>query len=565
MTPPALNNEDVIREILEYLFLDFEPAWVNVGSPAIKTSKSWLYNTAFLSRTFSQPALDLLWRMMDSLDPLLNLLPENVLRRDSDGCSVSYVPSVPHDLARFSYYAGKIQIFHYNAPSRVNSDHYGGWHILYALLHHPVVPSPLLPRLNTLHIGALALATNPSIPFCLLSPSLRRVNFVTLNGVSHNLFRTFISCLLSRAPGLQHFDVHDELPEDMTEMLFHFSQLRSLRLTTNNWATLLHRPGLARLPKLATLSVNLSALVAPAISENLVSSPNLTKVSIKCRMSVFLAFVNSFNLPTLSHLDLNFVKEHGFNQQPPHALFPDDVSILRVMEKWSSSLEILKINGGNIIQIDEIARSGNGQLSPVEFRQLTSLEIRNLRFSSFLSPLSDYTCWALARCLPSIQYLALPLSHSVSFNSLRRLVLVCPHLHSLQIGIDALSLSQLLFSPGPGHSYDSFWHNLQELSVGETIVHDQFLLARPLIGLFPNLKRIISPSKVWASVNDLYAFVRSLKSDSFQHQNVSPKDLHVLREKMIQNVYDLSLPDDLRLKALPPKPMPQMYAGTSKE
>ena len=83
-TPPttqeeALSNRDILTLVFESLF---PPA---VGPPD-KATRTFLRDLALLCRSFSEPALDCLWKEMDSLVPLIRLLDSAVV---VDGAYVS--------------------------------------------------------------------------------------------------------------------------------------------------------------------------------------------------------------------------------------------------------------------------------------------------------------------------------------------------------------------------------------------------------------------------------------------------------------------------------------------
>lgn len=75
-------SDDLISIILENLAID--PRCVQSGFDQenykkLRGSRKYLLDAALVCRSFSEPALDLLWRSMESLRPLLNLLPKSHL------------------------------------------------------------------------------------------------------------------------------------------------------------------------------------------------------------------------------------------------------------------------------------------------------------------------------------------------------------------------------------------------------------------------------------------------------------------------------------------------------
>jgi len=81
---PFHSNPDILDEICEYLFYyqdqDFEET---------ATGRHNLLHVALTCKAFLEPALDRIWRRLDSLFPLLKILPSFI---QSDGTYVSVLP-----------------------------------------------------------------------------------------------------------------------------------------------------------------------------------------------------------------------------------------------------------------------------------------------------------------------------------------------------------------------------------------------------------------------------------------------------------------------------------------
>jgi hypothetical protein len=67
-TPEALRDEDFLGLIFQHF--DLQP-----GSPTVAQSRKDLFSAAKTCKAFVEPALDLLWRILPSIIPLLLLLP----------------------------------------------------------------------------------------------------------------------------------------------------------------------------------------------------------------------------------------------------------------------------------------------------------------------------------------------------------------------------------------------------------------------------------------------------------------------------------------------------------
>lgn len=80
---PFHSNPDILDEICEYLHDEQDGL----------TSKQNLLWAGLTCKAFLEPALDRLWSSLDSLFPLLKILPSFV---QSDGTYVSFFPGLLH-------------------------------------------------------------------------------------------------------------------------------------------------------------------------------------------------------------------------------------------------------------------------------------------------------------------------------------------------------------------------------------------------------------------------------------------------------------------------------------
>ncbi|TFK75511.1 hypothetical protein BDN72DRAFT_441648 [Pluteus cervinus] len=81
----VLRTEDLVHNILEYFAVDPRADWSAFPKyhEDLIASRKQLYNAALISRCFVHPALELLWRTIDSMMPLIKLLPESLLSQDN--------------------------------------------------------------------------------------------------------------------------------------------------------------------------------------------------------------------------------------------------------------------------------------------------------------------------------------------------------------------------------------------------------------------------------------------------------------------------------------------------
>lgn len=84
---PFHSNPDILDEICEYLAYDYDLDPINLDDAVIiDLSRRNLLHIAQTCKAFLEPALDRLWRSLDSLFPLLKILPAFIR---SDGTYVS--------------------------------------------------------------------------------------------------------------------------------------------------------------------------------------------------------------------------------------------------------------------------------------------------------------------------------------------------------------------------------------------------------------------------------------------------------------------------------------------
>lgn len=74
------QTEDILEVVLS--FFDEEAFRGNIFDIE-KSTQTSLRSAALVSKTFFRPAIALLWRMLDSIMPVLNLIPSLVIVDDS--------------------------------------------------------------------------------------------------------------------------------------------------------------------------------------------------------------------------------------------------------------------------------------------------------------------------------------------------------------------------------------------------------------------------------------------------------------------------------------------------
>ncbi|TFK63681.1 hypothetical protein BDN72DRAFT_306184 [Pluteus cervinus] len=529
----ALNNDDILREIVVYFAIGSDPIHASsIGNLAskMKTSRRCLYNAALVSRAFASPALDFLWQAMSSIKPLFDLLPVVLRSGQLNKYSVAYEAyNLEQGVKRFTRYAEKVQMFYYlpQEEPTLNLD----WEFFQALKNHPAIPSPLLPNLHTLYVSSLPENINHAVLFHILSTSLRFVRVSSLATVPSHYIRTFMTCLLTQARDLQHFQVDnaDEIPKEVQDQLLSFRQLRDMHITSLNPKIFWPICALDELPNLVTLSMDFSSQLMVTLKGVRIPCRSVKVLDIACPVSLLFELLAALEAPNLCEAYLDFLRDTGEHPTRDRA---GDPSVVGAVAKWASSLRILSVY---MAQRNLLKLLRDPEWPLIQFKRLQLMEVQ-ARGQSYNLFDTERGCWELARSFPNVGKLSLPVSCLIPFKSLLSLVFL--------LGIDTASPLDVL-----GATAISFPNKLQTISVGDTsIVANHFLLAHSLIISFPNLAHIISPSPTWGYVNDLIRFVRSLDVAKPPDKIISPKLSQSLRSRMVQDLADCRLPEELRFQ-----------------
>ncbi|KAJ7510870.1 hypothetical protein B0H11DRAFT_2402362 [Mycena galericulata] len=175
----CLYNDDIITQIL------------NFYPERNARPKRALRNIALVCKALKEPALNELWRDLDSFVPLLRFLPSV----QSVGMSYTFfVPPSPIQWTRFDQYAPRVRkmtLVEYRAP----------WSPVEAAVHPSVYlriakehPAPLLPRLRYLRCNPL---TTDAV--MLIGPALR---FVAIESADNQTALAFLAALSSKSPSV---------------------------------------------------------------------------------------------------------------------------------------------------------------------------------------------------------------------------------------------------------------------------------------------------------------------------------------------------------------------------
>ncbi|KNZ74307.1 hypothetical protein J132_07359 [Termitomyces sp. J132] len=183
-----------------------------------RSPSAHLYRASLVCKAFFRPAMDILWRSMDSLIPILELLPT---MKKIDGVYMLIGEVKAEHISRFETYGSRIQTFiltEFNQPQIAP----------FTLLHIASL-LPKIPHVLCSSAHALSLSTAP----LLLTNGLKRFELRNVTDTAVNVIKPFLCTLQARIPQLEHLILRDSLGSDTLSVITSFQDLRSLEFIGN--------------------------------------------------------------------------------------------------------------------------------------------------------------------------------------------------------------------------------------------------------------------------------------------------------------------------------------------
>ncbi|KAJ3539006.1 hypothetical protein NMY22_g4925 [Coprinellus aureogranulatus] len=324
--PPAPSPRDGAlsnRDILSIIFRNFVPTTRPNSHAAVE--RRFLLSLALQCKAFSGPALDYLWEHLESLTPLIRVIPSAVLvdgKYFLSGPASSLSPAFKRYANRVRSYSIRNQDSFKNAPvPKPDSS-------VYILLSQLLVGAPIFPGLQTLHIVSSADSCRHALPLILPCPSLARIKLGRQLLADAMALRLTIPLVVSRTPSLKELSLHwNNHPGnslgDILSSVFPLRLLEVLTITGGSSAVpqrflLDIGSNFRHLRKLnldlVLQSVPLEAIPAVAEDQGSVDSrlfPNLERLSLAHRSKIHM--MQCHDVPSLvynvSTLELNFRRE----------------------------------------------------------------------------------------------------------------------------------------------------------------------------------------------------------------------------------------------------------------
>ncbi|KAJ7610705.1 hypothetical protein DFH06DRAFT_171269 [Mycena polygramma] len=470
-----------ILEIIEAICNSLDPT-VTAPSRYCREARGALASLARTSTALSDPALNMLWKTLNRLDPFFGTFPHDLFTPSTEGPG-DYErvwglvrPILAGDLARPLQYALRVKILTiaWYEPERVSE-------VLLSL--SSCWPGGLLfPNLRTLQ-WAPGRGVNfaPLRIFC--PPTLTWIHFACQGS---NTTVSLLSTLAASCPGLKHVSL------DFGSMTMHVESATSAFICGLQHIDTLHMGAptsealrhIAQLPGLKSLE--LTGIPSPLWDSTLLPSPMFPHLQrlVLGPLDIELAqdFISCFcPLPLVS---LHFTLDRCVTAAETAGLF--DIVRLTFLPAALRSFTFQSDVGRLPTGAREAYRINARVVDKLScFREITTVSI----MSPVGFDLDDAAVDILAAAWPRLENLTLEtrvLSPPIqlTFHALRSLALHCPRLNSLDMEFDATS--------NPPSSSDEHVVNesLENLNVGTSPIAKPGRVARYVSRLFPNLSSI---------------------------------------------------------------------------
>ncbi|TFK31617.1 hypothetical protein BDQ12DRAFT_693865 [Crucibulum laeve] len=461
LTIQSISDPDILSLIFQSLDTQYL-AWV-----------------ACTCKTFLEPALNQLWRSLDSLFPLFRILPAFV---KSDGTYVVRGHIHEKDWARFDWYACRVRTFSYaRDPDALDI----AMHVYFriAQLRH----TPLLPALQHLYCPSTSQSDFLISAICLfLTPSLQSIKFEDITNIEDKLVGTFLHTLLTDGASLDDITLRGHgLSKDSLSFVAEFPSLQALELSgmgENLDLNLVKKIG--NLGHLKDLVIDFSncpiSLESLDELDNEIGLRGLRNLTI----TASLPFVQSFlaQMSVASHLHTLFVLA------PADTVVQRKEFLAEVAARWAMSLRrIALIHDPMDPEEEGLSVHALGPLLPLR-------DLEYLCVEGFTMEISDEDITLFANTWPKLRSLLLPFAPPSAtrptIKSLSFLAEKCPKLEVLRLPLDVNELPVMPTNQLPDP------HRLESLIIATVEDHwelrDLLRLARHIDYYFPWLETVES-------------------------------------------------------------------------
>ncbi|OAX42307.1 hypothetical protein K503DRAFT_863138 [Rhizopogon vinicolor AM-OR11-026] len=443
--------------------------------------KQTLLALALTCQSFTGPALDLLWRELDGLGPLIRCLPSSLWKLNKRELEFQRAVTFD-DWSIFCKYNHRVRSLHmrwssYQVGTRI-WDAFG----------YPPFSIPLLPNLTTLEWYA------PSGAF----PCIR--SFVTQKLTTLNIdtyyprskydssLQSILSCIPMLCPSVSHFEFQSKSESgDVSPALQCWSHLISVKPGKISDAALLH---LSNLPSLRELYLKLHSTPIAADTQKLLQYPAfsaLHKLDVACEsLAALNAFFETLSIaPEILFLAISIINGED-------SALPPSISCMSNACTYSA-LKHLRII------VDSMDGGSDISISAAVFQPLCAF--RNLRkFELEVEgdvQLDDTTLLQLAKAWPLLEelvirggYEGLSSSQGTTSDAFVSLLQHCPRLTSIGITLDWSAADRCHISPQI--PYQGFAHRaLSRADFGSSRIRHVTGVAAFISAIAPKLEGIV--------------------------------------------------------------------------
>ena len=514
---PFHSNPDILDEICEYLQDEQD------GSSELlaHTSKRNLLWAGLTCKALLEPALDRLWSSLDSLFPLLKILPSFI---QSDGTYVSSFFSLlhpiilsycykvlrgnvtPEDWARFDWYARRIRRFCYTR----DPDHLDiAMHVYFRIAQ--LRSTPLLPSLRHLHCPSTSQNDFLISGICLfLSPSLQTLQFENISSVEDKLCGTVLHTLASDGAQIEKIILRGKgLSKDTLWMATRFEHLNLLELTGMGESLspeIVEKIG--SLPWITNLAIDFTDSRMEALSKD-IGLKNLNSLTITAPVPFVEALISHIATTQLE----TFVAILPCNPTDDKKEF-----LAKVVDRWKDTLRRVALVHLPVEDFPNEHLRFDALAPLVPLRKLSYLKLEGYVMELTDDNISDMTIdW------PEMDTLLLPFSNAIhrrpTIASLRNIARRCPKLRYLTIPLNILDLPAFTIPAGGPHTPAHELHTLTVASSDEVWdPRDLIQGARHIDYLFPKLKLLASydghDAERWMQMHDIIQMYQGVRREA---------------------------------------------------
>ncbi|KAG2122917.1 hypothetical protein DEU56DRAFT_831018 [Suillus clintonianus] len=481
---PVLCVSKFLLEIFSHVYSSqpgpwsMEPSVRTRMSIAARVSRKSLAALARTCKAFHEPAMYYLWADLNGITPLLGCVPRLRPIRVVGGwqgfCPQGIEPLSEAETHQFLRHAAHVRVLNVQ-----NNTHFP----LLTVLQPEAAETCLFPGLWSLSWRV----SDTRYLQCLISPALRRLSISKLS--------SDMESIIGRCPALEDLSINRAFGNTTDELSLVSNTVRSCKRLVNlscaplDWAAWNH---LSNIPTLLTVTID-GQFPSPLTWDHLKFAPflKLTALSFASdAVTDITPVIRRAEFPALQRFDMHIP---GFTTAKAEQFFHALSQC-----KASQTLEHIVIDSSYLVLKDD-EEWGTPLTAIRQFLCFTQLQTLQLKVCHAIDIDNDLlveamSSWPHLRSLELDGYSGLP-QPAVTFRALFTALRFCPHLHTLQVMIDAVNID---IDP----TTESFRHaSLKTLRVGNSSLGDAEVVARIIFTMLPFVDRVGDLRRSWHQVN----------------------------------------------------------------